>query len=91
MFGQMDHLSGALTSATIPTGLIIQPAEAWALLLVLLTLCCGVLWFLTRPPDAVPGEPVHSPTRPRRGRVQRRPHPQAPRGELLAARASGGA
>lgn len=77
-------LSGALTSVVIPTQLIIEPTQAWALLVVLLALSCGVLWFFTRPRDSMPTEPVHFPTRPGRGRIQRQPRQRAPRGQLLA-------
>jgi hypothetical protein len=42
-----------IASAAIPApALIVGPARAWALVLTLLTLCCGILWAVTRPPRA---------------------------------------
>jgi hypothetical protein len=39
-----------IASATIPApALIVGPARAWVLVLTLLTLCCGILWAVTRP------------------------------------------
>ncbi len=77
-------LSGALTSVAIPTQLLIQPVQAWALLMVLLAVSCGVLWFLTRPRDTIPTEPAHSPTRPGRGRTHRQSPRRTLRDPLLA-------
>jgi hypothetical protein len=42
------YLSGGLANATIPEGLIVQPLQAWAVVLTALAVCCGFLWFLTR-------------------------------------------
>jgi hypothetical protein len=39
-----------IASATIPApGLIVGPVHAWVLVLTLLTLCCAILWAVTRP------------------------------------------
>jgi hypothetical protein len=42
------YLIGGLASATIPEGLILQPLQAWAVVLTALAVCCGCLWLLTR-------------------------------------------
>jgi hypothetical protein len=42
------YLSAGLASATIPEGVIIQPLQAWAVVLTALAVCCAFLWFLTR-------------------------------------------
>ncbi len=51
----MNHanpLSGAIADAIVPAKeLIIGSGPAWVLLMVLLILCCTVLWFLTQPAD----------------------------------------
>jgi hypothetical protein len=73
------YLSGALASATIPMGPIVEPQQAWAVILTALAVSCGILWLLTRgvasgPPEDHPYDAVRAgqhPT-PRAGR-QRRP------------------
>ncbi len=88
MFGQIGHISSVLTSTTIPAQLIVQPTHAWTLLLLLLALSCAGLWFLTRPREADPTEPVQSPTSPGPGHVERRQRPTVPPGRLPVSRAS---
>jgi hypothetical protein len=58
------YLSGGLASATIPEGLILQPLQAWAVVLTALAVCCGFLWFLTRSLATVsPEERTHDAVR----------------------------
>jgi hypothetical protein len=83
-----DNLSGALANAMIPTQSIIGPAHAWALLVALLVLSCGALWFLSKPPrDAF--FTSHHPTHPgpgggrRHTRVPIRPRPTTTRPALV--------
>ena len=47
MIGDMTYLSSALASSALPTTLFVEPAQAWALLIGLLTLCCLLLGTLT--------------------------------------------
>ena len=49
MIDTAAYLSGPFASAAIPSELILEPGQAWVLLLTLLVLCCAVLWWLTRP------------------------------------------
>jgi hypothetical protein len=71
MIDTTNYLSGPLASATIPSELILQPAQAWLLLFTVLVLCCAVLWLLTRPLNSG-ATPTEHPQPPRRGRVLRR-------------------
>ena len=58
------YLIGGLASATIPEGLILQPLQAWAVVLTALAVCCGCLWFLTRSVATVsPEDRVHDAAR----------------------------
>ena len=79
------YLSGALDGATIPTELIIQLPHAWATILSLLVLCCGILWFLTRSVASVsPNDRTRDAVRSGRGSGSRRPpRPSRPRRATL--------
>ena len=77
MMAYAEYLPGVLAGASIPTQLLIGPTQAWILLLSLLALCGGVLWFLTKPLGARSGEGAHSPTGPGPGG---RGHPVSSRG-----------
>lgn len=69
-----EYLSGALDGATIPTELIIQLPYAWAMVLTMLALCCGVLWFLTRSvASASPNDRTHDALHPGLGSGPRHP------------------
>lgn len=69
-----EYLSSALEGATIPAGLIIQLPHAWAIILVVLVLCCGALWFLTRSvASASPHDGTNDAARPGLGDGPRRP------------------
>jgi len=68
MIANLSYLPGALASGTVPGGLIVEPTHAWVLLVTLLAVCCGVLWFLTRP---VPATFDRGPTRQRPRRRRR--------------------
>jgi hypothetical protein len=74
MIDTTNYLSTPLASATIPSELILQPAQAWLLLFTVLVLCCAVLWLLTRPLHSG-AAPTEHPQPPRRGRVSRRQQP----------------
>lgn len=81
MITPMNSLSGALMNAAIPTQLIIPPIQAWMLLLIVLVLCCSLLWFLTRPARPhVTRAPAAGPTRPTPGGTRRRKERSTPRG-----------
>ena len=70
-------LSGALAGAVIPAGLVIELPEAWALIVALLALCCGLLWLLTGSTTGVaPDDRTGSAAR-RRRRPSRRPTPHS--------------
>ncbi len=50
MLIQGTYPSGVVAAGVIPVPqLLIGPAQAWALILILLALCCGLLWLLTKP------------------------------------------
>jgi len=50
MFAESMFLRGAVGMSMLPTsGVLIDLGYAWLLILVLLTLCCGLLWALSRP------------------------------------------
>ncbi len=52
MMNHVNPLSGAIADAIVPAKeLIIGSGQAWVLLIVLLILCCTVLWLLTQPAD----------------------------------------
>ena len=47
------YMGNMIASATIPApALLVGPVHAWMLVLTLLTLCCGILWAVTRPVGA---------------------------------------
>ena len=71
------YLSGGLASATIPEALILQPLQAWAVVLTALVVCCGCLWFLTRSIVTVsPDDHTHDAARSDRRHL---PHADQPR------------
>ena len=67
------YLSGGLANATIPEGLIIQPPQAWAVVLTALAVCCAFLWFLTRSVASVSPDDRTLDA----ARSGRRPHPRS--------------
>lgn len=78
------YLSSAFYGATIPGELIIQLPHAWAIVITLLALCCGLLWFLTRGVMSVPPRSLnHDASRPGRRFGTRRPQKPGPRQPAL--------
>ena len=50
MLIQGTYPSGGVAAGVIPVPqLLIGSAQAWTLILLLLALCCGLLWLLTTP------------------------------------------
>jgi len=50
MLVQVTFPYGAVATGVIPgPQSLIGPLEAWAVILTLLVLCCGLLWLLTKP------------------------------------------
>jgi hypothetical protein len=79
------YLSAGLASATIPEGLIIQPLQAWAVILTALVVCCGCLWFLTRRVAAVaPDDRAHDAARSGRRRSRHADQTRRPALQPLA-------
>jgi hypothetical protein len=79
------YLSSALEGATIPTELIIQLPHAWAIVTMLLALCCAILWSLTRGVmSPSPKDDSHDAARPEHGFGTRRaPKASRPRQPAL--------
>jgi hypothetical protein len=72
------YMGNMIASATIPApAILVEPVHAWVLVLTLLTLCCGILWAVTRPVRAQHATPARR--RLRSGGADRR------RGTLLNA------
>ena len=74
------YMGNMIASATIPApALLVGPVHAWMLVLTLLTLCCGILWAITRPVRAQQATAAHRRSRGRGtllnpgGRPERRP------------------
>jgi hypothetical protein len=84
---QANYLTGMLATATIPARELIGAAQALALLIGLLVLCCTVLWWLSQPTEGdAPMQASAAPSRtPRRGGL---PRSRATR-VLMASRATG--
>ena len=79
------YLSGSLTSAPIPEGLIIQAPQAWAVIVTALLVCCGLLWFLTRGvTNTSPDDSIHDAARSGRRRAPRSTQTRRPPLQPLA-------
>ena len=80
-----EYLSGALTGATIPQVLILQPPQAWAVILAVLAVCCGILWFLTRSvANTSPDDRTNDAARSRRRHTPRTSQAHRPALQVLA-------
>jgi len=74
------YVGNGIASAIVPaTQLLLGPVQAWVLVLILLALCCGILWVVTRPASTTEatagGSPSHGAVNRRRGT------PLTPRGQ----------
>jgi len=79
------YLSGGFASATIPQALILEPLQAWAVVLTALALCCASLWFLTRSVGNVPSDDrTHDAARPSRRLIPGAGHTRRPTLQPLA-------
>jgi hypothetical protein len=80
-----EYLAATLAGAAIPSQLLVGPAHAWLLLVSVLVVSGGILWFLTGPLDrrSKGRAESHTPLPPRRRRRI------APHEALLARRARG--
>jgi hypothetical protein len=71
------YVGNVIANATLPaTGLLLGPVHAWVLVLTLLTLCCGILWAVTRPANTEEAAARH-----RRAASRRRGTPLTPGGQ----------
>jgi len=91
MFMQVTYPPAALVTAGIPAMLPVEPANAWLMILLLLTICCAVLGALTTllsRDDSPRHVPAPTPPRPG-GRRRSWPTARQPGGLATAAGAAG--
>jgi hypothetical protein len=66
MIGNAIYLSNAFSGGAIPAMLLVDPAHAWLLLVLLLTFCCAALGVLTTHlARSASGDHAPTPPRPR--------------------------